>query len=48
MAAKKPKPEPKPDKPVRKRASRDYSQRAHDTVREVERRHAERHKDDTE
>ena len=32
--------------PVPKRGGRDYSQRAHDAVREVEKRHAERHKDD--
>lgn len=30
----------------RKRGTRDYSQRAHDTVREVEKRHVERHADD--
>jgi hypothetical protein len=46
MVSKKPKPAPKADKPVRKRTSRDFVQRGHDTVREVERRHAERHKDE--
>ncbi len=43
--AKKPEKKPEKDKP---RKQRDFSQRAHDTVREVERRHAERHKDDPE
>jgi len=37
------KPDEKQPKP---RKTRDYSQRAHDTVREAEKRHAERHKDD--
>ena len=32
------------EKPPRKRASRDYSQRAHDLVREVQKRHEERPK----
>jgi hypothetical protein len=44
---KKPKDEkPKADEARKKRETRDYSQRAHDAVREVEKRHAERHKDD--
>lgn len=38
----------KPEKAAEKRGTRDYSQRTHDTVREAERRHAERHKDDPE
>jgi hypothetical protein len=42
------KPAPKLAEPRKKRETRDYSQRAHDTVREVEKRHAERHKDDPE
>jgi hypothetical protein len=41
-----PEQKPKDAKPAKKPAKRDYSQRAHDTVREVEKRHAERHKDD--
>ena len=44
--AKKPKGEKPKDPKPKMRGSRDYSQRAHDTVREVEKRHAERHKDD--
>jgi hypothetical protein len=45
--AKKPKDDkPKPAKAAKLRTSRDFSQRAHDVVREVELRHAERHKDD--
>lgn len=36
-------PEPKQPKP---RKTRDYSQTAHDVVREAEKRHGERHKDD--
>ncbi len=38
----------KPPEPVRpaKRPQRDFSQRGHDTVREVEKRHAERHQDE--
>lgn len=44
--AEKPKDEKPEDETRKKRETRDYSQRAHDTVREVEKRHAERHKDD--
>lgn len=45
--AKKPKDDkPSGDETRKKRESRDYAQRAHDVVREVEKRHAERHKDD--
>jgi hypothetical protein len=42
--AKKPKGDKSPEKP--KRETRDFSQRAHDLVREVEKRHADRHKGD--
>jgi hypothetical protein len=35
--------QPKPDGEPKAPKKRDYSQRAHDTVREVEKRHAERH-----
>ena len=46
MATKK-KATPTPDaEKAKPRKSRDYSQRAHDTVREAEKRHEERHKDD--
>lgn len=40
------KPEPDTEKPKPRKGSRDYSQRAHDTVREVEKRHADRHPED--
>jgi hypothetical protein len=44
MAKKK---QPEPDaKPKPRKGSRDYSQRAHDVVREVEERHADRHPED--
>jgi hypothetical protein len=42
--AEKPKDDKRDEKP--KRPTRDFSQRAHDVVREAEKRHAERHKDD--
>ena len=45
------KPEKKSEKVAEqpsKRDSRDFSQRAYDSVREVEKRHVERHKDEAE
>lgn len=34
------------DEPKKAKPQRDFSQRAHDMVREVEKRHQERHKND--